>query len=354
MADVWIGLDLGQHTDFAAAAVVRRSMTFDPVTGHPERNSAGFALYKFEVMAIKRYPLGTPYTGIVQHVVGQVRRPELGRRPRLVVDATGCGGPVVEMFRTALARLPHVEVHSVVITAGSSWRPVARWSWHVSKVELVSAIRAALESGRLKVPARLEHADTLRRELADFRVKITAAANETFSAREGQHDDIVLSVCLPIWLSGLRTMELIPDPDWLLPGEQRAVGAEIAAIEREEVEAVEAERHGYRVTKEARQVARHADIDDDHWWPDSPRSTAVMELLVEAADPALLDERVQGLAAPDVEIEIERDDAGRYARHPSSDGVGAWRLLCGQGSGNYLASVIGYQGWGKVLSKRRL
>jgi hypothetical protein len=258
------------------------------------------------------------------------------------------------MFRTALARLPHVEVHSVVITAGQGWRPVARSSWHVSKVELVSAIRAALESGRLKVPARLEHADTLKRELADFRVKVTPAANETFSAREGAHDDLVLAVSMPVCLGNWRVFELVPDPEWLLPREQQAVGAELAALEREEVEAAEAERHGYRVVKEARQAARHADPDDDHWWPDSPRSTAVMELMVEAADPALLDERVQDLAAPDVEVEIERDDSGSYVRHPSSNGVGAWRLFCGQGFGNFLALAIGKQGWGKVLSKRQL
>jgi hypothetical protein len=79
-----------------------------------------------------------------------------------------------------------------------------------------------------------------------------------------------------------------------------------------------------------------------------------MELVVEAADPALLDERVQDLAAPDVEIEIERDDSGRYVRHPSSNGVGAWRLSCGQGFGNYLAFVIDKQGWGQVLSKTRV
>jgi hypothetical protein len=55
-----------------------------------------------------------------------------------------------------------------------------------------------------------------------------------------------------------------------------------------------------------------------------------------------------------VEIEIERDDSGRYVRHPSSNGAGAWRLLCGQGFGHYLAVAIGKQGWGKVLSKREV
>src|SRR5262249_55869194 len=68
--------------------------------------------------------------------------------------------------------------------------------------ELVAAVRAALESRTLKVANGVQHADVLKRELLDFRVRVTAAANETFSAREGTHDDLVLAVALPVWLSG--------------------------------------------------------------------------------------------------------------------------------------------------------
>jgi hypothetical protein len=38
------------------------------------------------------------------------------------------------------------------------------------------------------------------RELQQFQVKITAAANETFGVwRDGQHDDLVLAVALACW-----------------------------------------------------------------------------------------------------------------------------------------------------------
>ena len=40
----------------------------------------------------------------------------------------------------------------------------------------------------------------LVRELLDFKVKITAAANETFgNFREGTHDDLVLAVAIAAW-----------------------------------------------------------------------------------------------------------------------------------------------------------
>jgi hypothetical protein len=46
----------------------------------------------------------------------------------------------------------------------------------------------------------LPDAATLVRELQNFQVKITVAANETFGVwRDGQHDDLVLAVALASW-----------------------------------------------------------------------------------------------------------------------------------------------------------
>jgi hypothetical protein len=57
-----------------------------------------------------------------------------------------------------------------------------------------------LQSRRLQIARSLPDADTLVRELENFRVKITLAANETFGAwREGQHDDLVLAASLAGW-----------------------------------------------------------------------------------------------------------------------------------------------------------
>ena len=266
--DIWICCDLGSLVDHTAAAVVRRSLSLDPITGWPERSHSGHLLYRFDVLAIKRYPLGTPYRAIVGHVTTQLQRPEMGRNPRLVLDSTGVGVAITEMFRTALARLPSVECHAVTITAGRNWSVVAPRTYHVAKLELVGSIREALESQRLKVPPQLEHAETLKRELGDFRVKISEAGNELFSAREGAHDDLVLATALPIWLAGLRSMEMYVDPEWLLPRERVAATDEQAAIEREEVKAMELE------AKKQVKPLTEALIHQAHregWSPDDPR-----------------------------------------------------------------------------------
>lgn len=264
--DTFIGVDLGQLVDYSAAAVVRRSMGIDP-GGRPERDSLGRLQYRFDVAAIKRYQLGTSYTSIVAHVVEQLRRPELGRRPRLVIDGTGVGVAVVEMFRSALKPIEdRVECYAVTITAGRAVLSVGRNEFHVAKIQLVGAIRAALESQRLKMPPRLEHAETLKRELQDFKVKITDAGNETFSAREGAHDDLVLAVALPIWLAGLPRLEMVMDLDEFdppRPHERAAYQGEAAEILRLEQEAAMRERgletEGMKAARLERERAVRAD-----------------------------------------------------------------------------------------------
>jgi len=91
----------------------------------------------------------------------------------------------------------------VTITGGVSWHvePDDRYQWHVSKIMLVGTVQRFLQSGRLRIGAKLTHAGTLQKELRDFRVKISKAANETYEAREGQHDDIVLGLAIALFVA---------------------------------------------------------------------------------------------------------------------------------------------------------
>jgi hypothetical protein len=63
-----------------------------------------------------------------------------------------------------------------------------------------------LQARRIKVPPSLPEAQTMLQELLNFRVKVTASANETFEAwRERDHDDLVLPVATATWV-GERTL----------------------------------------------------------------------------------------------------------------------------------------------------
>jgi hypothetical protein len=241
--DSWIGIDLGQLTDPTAAVVMRRTVAIDR-RGRAEVDGHGRPYYRFDVAGMRRYPLGTAYAAIIEHILGQLDRPELGRHaPKIVIDGSGVGVPVVEMFHRELTRRGRsIECYDVVITAGRAVSKTSRWTWHVAKIRIAGAIREALDCERLKVPKEVDQGGILRRELQDFKVKITEAGNETFSAREGAHDDLVLATALPIWVASQPVMEMVidinEDGQTLRPWNLPWMDEKIEAIEEAEREAV--------------------------------------------------------------------------------------------------------------------
>ena len=145
----------------------------------------------FQVGYLERLPLGTSYPGVVAHI-GRL----LGKLPAgtdLVIDITGVGKPIFEMFTYS-----GISPLGVLITAGVSETrdgPICG----VPKLTLVSRLQGLLHEGRLKILRELAEAETLVRELQDFRVEFTAAGHLTFNARTGKHDDLVLALAIAVW-----------------------------------------------------------------------------------------------------------------------------------------------------------
>ncbi|MBO0718355.1 MAG: hypothetical protein J2P55_13600, partial [Rhizobiales bacterium] len=124
----------------------------------------------------------------VERLLGQ-----LPPRTELVIDITGVGKPVFEMFTYA-----GISPLGVLITAGTAeTRDGAICG--VPKLTLVSRLQALLHEGRLKIQKQLPEAETLVRELQDFRVEFTATGHLTFNARAGKHDDLVLALAIAVW-----------------------------------------------------------------------------------------------------------------------------------------------------------
>ena len=144
----------------------------------------------YQVGHLERVPLGTPYPGIVAHV-GRL----LGKfpNPELIIDYTGVGRPVFDLFTYA-----GISPVGVLITGGAV---EARYgaTCGVPKLTLVSRLQALLHQGQLKIQKELSEAETLVRELQDFRVEFTATGHLTFNARAGKHDDLVLALAIAIW-----------------------------------------------------------------------------------------------------------------------------------------------------------
>jgi phage FluMu gp28-like protein len=170
----YIGLDLGQARDFTAVAVIEY---------HIDSR-------QLHCRHLERYPLGTTYPQIVDRVRDLVRALPAGSH--LVVDATGVGRPVCDMLDEA--GLPH---QAVTITGGNTETATG-----VPKRDLVSVLLATMQGGRLKFAADMPYLKALVDELLNFRVKLTAAANDTYEAwRESDHDDLTLALALATYMA---------------------------------------------------------------------------------------------------------------------------------------------------------
>lgn len=194
------GLDLGQTTDPTALAVLEK-------TG--EGPAAAYTVFKLE-----RCPLGTPYPQIVQSVVALFGKAPLAGSI-LVIDQTGVGRPVVDMFRQIPCE-PWGGFYPITITGGQKATWEENGDWHVPKKDLVGAAMVLFQNHRLLIGNKHRDGPTLVKEMRNFRHKITLAGNETMEAwREGQHDDLVFALSLAAWIGETTCTgpwDTTPDP----------------------------------------------------------------------------------------------------------------------------------------------
>lgn len=213
MPDYIVGLDLGQTSDPTALCVLKRSIVIK--NNQPVRSNKGGMLSRFAVVHLQRFPLMTAYPDIVEATAKLINSPQLRAfRPRLAVDATGVGRAVMDMFIGARDDngqhlFTHADLYAITITAGADWTShhyaAGVYGFHVPKVELASTVQACLGSNRLEF-AQLPDKwmlEVAKKELKSFKVKVTRTGNDTFEAREGDHDDIVLSIACATWLGSL-------------------------------------------------------------------------------------------------------------------------------------------------------
>jgi hypothetical protein len=125
----------------------------------------------------------------------------------LAVDTTGVGRPVADVLKAHLKRWleshRHVRLTTgwITITGGDSVTKAEGGGLRVPKRDLASAPLVLMQNGQLKIAQEMALAETLRKELLNFKVKINlATAHDSYEAwREGDHDDLVLSVALACW-----------------------------------------------------------------------------------------------------------------------------------------------------------
>jgi hypothetical protein len=193
-----LGLDLGQAQDPTAVAIVERVRVPKIVISVPVEDPPVYEDPTYSLVHLERLPLGVPYPSVIDHVQVMLSTAPLRGNCKLVIDQTGVGRPIFDLFRKA-----KLFPNGVTITAGDGWHrdPDHGDSYRVSKLVLVSRLEAALHAGVLRISKDLRELPVLLSELQDFTSNRTASGYVKFGARSGRHDDLVLALAIALWHS---------------------------------------------------------------------------------------------------------------------------------------------------------
>jgi hypothetical protein len=88
---------------------------------------------------------------------------------------------------------------AITITGGENVHDHSAWEVSVPKTELVSALIATSQEGRLRIAPELPLRDVMTKEIAAFSPRHTASGRVSYEGREGENDDLVLSLAMGIW-----------------------------------------------------------------------------------------------------------------------------------------------------------
>ena len=143
-------------------------------------------------------PLGTPYTKVASDMRKLFTTGTYAGKSELVVDATGVGRAVVDMFVYPGAGEESLQPSRVTITGGDKVAHEGR-EWHVPKRDLVGALLVAFQNRVLRVADGVRHRQEFIDQLMNFKYKISERGHDTYDAKDGYHDDLVIAVALAVW-----------------------------------------------------------------------------------------------------------------------------------------------------------
>jgi hypothetical protein len=190
----FLGLDLAKTHDFTALAILERAQL--PTGDFDHTNWRPIMATRFALRHLQRFPQLTSYPKIVETVCTLLRNPPLRAQSTLVIDATGIGAAVVDLFRKAR---PACTIIPVIITSGDHVQSVFD-AKHVPKPDLIASLRLGFQSRRLVLSSHLAEINNLRSEMADLCQRTLSSGRPTYSPRCSRaHDDLVMALALAVW-----------------------------------------------------------------------------------------------------------------------------------------------------------
>ena len=186
-----VGFDLGQRSSHSAIVAI------EVVTGATnQRNPVTFEFVhetRLFFRKIERLPLDLPYDSLVQRLHRVIR--DLGdpKIVTLVIDATGCGQPFVELVRK---QKMGALISAIGITSGGSGS-YSGGIQHVAKKDLISGANYVMASRALAAQNGMAGLKELKEEMEAYCVRTSRAGHDSF--RSNEKDDLVMAFALASW-----------------------------------------------------------------------------------------------------------------------------------------------------------
>jgi len=152
--EYYAGVDFGKLEDYSVIAILRREDEL------------------LKLVYLYEFPLGTPYSHVIGHLVIADRRLQLRKT---YIDQTGIGEPVLEELK--FQGVGNVEGLTFTVK---------------TKEELLTCLKLAMEQGRLKMPYSRRICEQLNQQQYEY----SKSGHLTFSHPAGSHDDQLWSLAL--------------------------------------------------------------------------------------------------------------------------------------------------------------
>jgi hypothetical protein len=187
---VFFGLDVGRAVDHSALSALVRYV-------FPVDSQFNTLITKYYCVYLHRYDLKTPYEVIENDAVRWWNWADItGMKRYFIMDMTGVGAPVLEGIRRK-----RVRTIGVTLTGGMQETNPDIDQYNVPKPVLTTQLLRTAQMGRFKGYDTIPDWKELTEELGSFGYKINKdTANITYESLDDKvHDDLVISVALPIW-----------------------------------------------------------------------------------------------------------------------------------------------------------
>jgi hypothetical protein len=208
-APIWfLGLDLGQRFDHSALAILHLAWTF---LGRCALTYQYLFRPELTVRSVERYPLNASYEEIPRILAmraGQINERHRANTPhtqpavRLIIDAGGPGGPMVDHLRRVAPG--YVSIEPVMITSGSGETKLSGGFSGIPRRALVTQLVQMVAGGCIECPGALPGVYEWVEEM------LSLSGCGAQSGRRAVHDDMTMAAALAAWAAVRDAHELAP------------------------------------------------------------------------------------------------------------------------------------------------